>query len=99
MINSIDAATMLPRTIEAADVAGRENHLANNAVHQTGEQFQQKVEQQHRQTVETQKTETNGDADQGSGKGDVHYARKKQKAKEKEAPVAPRSNSSFDIMI
>lgn len=103
MLNSIDFNTMLPRTAEAADVQGREVSQSQHLAHQTGVQFQQKTEQQARQTVETAKSETEEyDAKkEGNGRGNSgNRKRKKQEDGNKSAaPMAPRSNSSFDIMI
>lgn len=102
MLNSIDFNTMLPRTAEAADVQGREVSQSQHLAHQTGVQFQQKTEQQARQTVETAKSETEEyDAEkQGSGKGySGNKNRRKRENSNKSAPMAPRSNSSFDITI
>lgn len=100
-LNSIDAITMLPRTAEAAQLHGREQTMTQHAAEQPGLQFQQKTEHQMRQTVESQKSETK-DYEKGKGKGskkELHKGHKKAKPLEKEAPVAPRSNSSFDITI
>ncbi|MCH5251957.1 MAG: hypothetical protein J1F22_03185 [Lachnospiraceae bacterium] len=100
-LNSMDAITMMPRSMEAAEVQGKEMHQTQHASDQTAVQFQQKTEQEARQTVESQKSETEEydlDGSQGGG-GAGSGNRKKKKKEQKEAPVAPRSNSSFDIMI
>ena len=101
MINSIDITTMLPRTAEAADLQGRENSQLQHAMDQHAVQFQNLTKQEARQTVETQKSETEEfDMDESSGGGGAgsRNSRKKKK-QEKEAPMAPRSDSSFDIMV
>ena len=100
-LNSIDMVTMLPRTAEAADLQGRELSQLHHASEQTAVQFQNKNMQQARQTVETQKSETE-EYDMNQSSGGAAYRRnnrKKQKKEQREAPMAPRSNSSFDIMI
>jgi hypothetical protein len=98
-VNSIDATTMLPRTVEAAQLQGREQNQIQHALDQPAIQFQQKTEQEARQTIESQKSETDEyDLDEG-GKHDGRGKRKKKKKEQKEAPVAPRSDSSFDIMV
>jgi hypothetical protein len=99
-INSIDATTMLPRTVEAAQLQGKEQSQIQHASDQPAIQFQQKTEQQAKQTVESQKSETD-EYDMNEGRGGRGGAgnRKKRKKEQKEAPVAPRSDSSFDIMI
>ena len=99
MINSIDMMTMLPRTAEAADIQGRETSVQENATNQPAVQFQQKVEHDARQAVEAQKSETEDYDSEGSGGRGAQSRGKKKKKPQKEAPVAPRSNSSFDITI
>lgn len=102
MLNSIDFNTMLPRTAEAADMQGRELSQTQHSAEQPGIQFQQRTEQEARQTVETAKSETEEyDAEkQGNGKGySGNRHRKKKEEEQKSAPMAPRSNSSFDIMV
>jgi hypothetical protein len=102
MINSVDFATMLPRTAEAADVQGREDSQNQHAAEQTAIQFEKNTQQEAQQTVETQQSETE-DYDresEGGNAGSSSGRRKKKNEKsKKEAPMAPRSNSSFDIMI
>ena len=100
-MNTIDSITMLPRTAEAAQLQGREQTMMEHASEQPGLQFQQKTEHQMRQTVETQKSETQEyDGKEGRGGSAGHRTgNRKKKTIEREAPVAPRSNSSFDIMI
>lgn len=102
MINSVDFATMLPRTAEAADVQGREVSQNQHAAEQTAVQFEKNTQQEAQHTVETQQSETE-DYDresEGGNAGSSSGRRKKKNEKsKKEAPMAPRSNSSFDIMI
>ena len=101
MVNTIDIATMLPRTVEAADLQGREISQSQHAMEQTGVQFEKQTEQDSQRTVETKESDTEeydmGDS-QGRG-GAASGSRKKKAQKKKDAPMAPRSNSSFDIMI
>ena len=101
MINSIDITTMLPRTAEAADLQGRENSQLQHAMDQHAVQVQNLTKQEARQTVETQKSETEEfDMDDSSGGGGAGSRNpRKKKKQEKEAPMAPRSDSSFDIMV
>lgn len=103
MLNSIDFQTMIPRTAEAADMQGRELNQNQHLAEQPGIQFQQRTEQEARQTVETAKSETEEYDTGGEGKGTGgrtgNKNRRQNKKTQKEAPVAPRSNSSFDIMI
>jgi len=99
-LNSIDIVTMLPRTAEAANLQGREMSQLQHASEQTAVQFQNKNAQEARQTVETQKSETEEyDMDGSSGGAYQQSNAKKRKKQKDEAPMAPRSNSSFDIMI
>lgn len=101
-MNSIDLVTMLPRTLEAAQLQGKEQSQIQHAAEQPGIQFQQRTEQQARQTVESQESETK-DYDREDGKSRGSYVKRQQRKKKekgsKETPVAPRSDSSFDIMI
>lgn len=103
MLNSIDFQTMIPRTAEAADMQGRELSQNQHLAEQPGVQFQQRTEQEARQTVGTAKSETeeydsDGEGNEAGGHAGNRHGRQNKKA-QKEAPVAPRSNSSFDIMI
>ena len=100
-MNSIDQITMPPRTVEAAQIQGREQNQAQNAIEQPALLFQQKTQQEARKTVEMQKSDTEEyDMEEGGGKGaGGGRGNKKQKKKTREAPVAPRSDSSFDIMV
>lgn len=100
-MNTIDSITMLPRTAEAAQVQGREQTMMQHASEQPGLQFQQKTEHQMRQTVESQKSETQEyDSKEGHGGSAGHRTGgRRKKDTEREAPVAPRSSSIFDITI
>ena len=55
MINTIDMTTMLPRTVEAADLQGRELSQSQHAAEQTAVQFKKETEQaknpRHRSTT------------------------------------------------
>ena len=53
-MGSIDAVTMAPRTLNAADAQGRELNQNQHIYDQNGIQFQQEVRRERRQTVETQ---------------------------------------------
>ena len=102
MINSIDVKTMLPRTAEAADIQGREANQTQHAAEQPAVQFQRQVERQAQQTMETQQSETEeyDMDDTGEGKGAFARGRnRKKKQKKDEAPMAPRSDSSFDVFV
>ena len=57
-MGSIDAVTMAPRTLNAADAQGRELNQNQHIYDQNGIQFQQEVRRESRQTVETQESET-----------------------------------------
>ena len=54
-MGSIDAVTMAPRTLNAADAQGRELNQNQHIYDQNGIQFQQEVRRERRQTVETEK--------------------------------------------
>ena len=84
MINNIDFNTMLPRTAEAADIQGRETSLQQNAANQPAVQFQQRVEQEARQPVEAQKSETEEYDSEGSGGGQNSSGGRKKKKQQKE---------------
>ena len=51
-MGSIDAVTMAPRTLNAADAQGRELNQNQHIYDQNGIQFQQEVRRESRQTVE-----------------------------------------------
>lgn len=100
-IGSIDAVTLAPRTVNAADTQGREITQNQHIMDQNAVQFQQNVQREARQTVETQESETedyDGDGS-GGGAGQRGSSRKKKKGEPKGQKMAPRSTSSFDIMI
>lgn len=100
-MGSIDAATLVPRTMNAAEMQGKENTQYQNIGEQNAVQFQRETVQQAQQTVETQESETNEyDSDGGGGKGQARgRSKRNKKDAEAEQKMAPRSNSSFDIMI
>ena len=52
-LGPMDAITMLPRTVEAAEMQGKEMNQTQHAADQTAVQFQQRTEQEARQTVES----------------------------------------------
>lgn len=100
MIGSMDFVTMAPRSVEAAEMQGRDLAMSQNAENSAATQMQKNTELKNQQTVETQKSETEDLDENGSGNS-AYSSNQKNKKKEKEnkAPVAPRSNSAFDIMI
>lgn len=101
-IGTIDVVTMAPRTMNAAEMQGKENTQNQHIGEQSAVQFQRETAQQSRQTVETQESEMN-DYDKGGNAGGRHSQRRQKEKKDVEAKpeqkMAPRSNSSFDIMI
>ncbi|MCI5732210.1 MAG: hypothetical protein MR304_11805 [Eubacterium sp.] len=100
-IGSIDAITLAPRTVNAADSQGREANQNQHILDQNAVQFQQNVEREARQTVEAQESETEDYDGEGSGgkAGQKNPAKKKKKDNTQGQKMAPRSTSSFDIMI
>ena len=80
-MGSIDAVTMAPRTLNAADAQGRELNQNQHIYDQNGIQFQQEVRRESRQTVETQESETKDYDKKGNGKGTgaKNSSKKKQK--------------------
>ena len=80
-MGSIDAVTMAPRTLNAADAQGRELNQNQHIYDQNGIQFQQQVRRESRQTVETQESETKDYDKKGNGKGTgaKNSSKKKQK--------------------
>lgn len=100
-IGSIDAVTLMPRLMGAAETQGKEMNQNQHIVDQNAVQFQQNTEQEMRQTVETQESETE-DYD-GGGSGGKAGGQSSSKRKKRESPkgqkLAPRSSSSFDIMV
>ena len=100
--NTVDMLTMVPRAAEAGDIAGREVTAHRHAEDQAAASVQQNVEQKAQAPVEAQRSETEEyDMDQGSGNGAGGSSgrRKKKEKKNDEAPMAPKSDSMFDIMI
>ncbi len=98
--SSVDLTTMMPRTVEAARMQGQEINQTQHAAEQTAVQFQSKVEHDAHQAVESKKSETEDyDSEEGSGKRHGGDSRRRKKKQEEKAPMAPRSNSSFDITI
>lgn len=98
-ISSIDTTTMAPRSAEASSIAGKEQHQLQHIGENGAASVQRNVEQKIHRTVETEKSETEEYRFDGSGSGKYRGGRQKRKKKEKETPEAPRSNSSFDIMV
>ncbi len=99
-ISSIDAITVAPRSSEASGIAGREQQQVQHIAEAGETNFQKNVEQQSQRAVETKKSETEEYSFEGSGKnGYSRNRKKKQKKKSQEAPMAPKSDSSFDITI
>lgn len=100
-IGVIDAVTVAPRTMNAAEMQGKENTQNQHIAEQNALQFQRNNQQRAQQTVESQKSETRDyDSEGGNGKGPRGGTKKKKDGKkESEQKMAPRSNSSFDIMI
>ena len=88
-MGSIDAVTMAPRTLNAADAQGRELNQNQHIYDQNGIQFQQEVRR------ETKDYDKKGN---GKGTGAKNSSKKKQKQEKKER-LAPRSTGSFDITI
>lgn len=100
-LNTMDFVTMLPRNLEAGDAQGRVMNQQQHAAEQTEVQFQAKTQQEAQQPVALQKSETqdyDGGGQPGGGATGGRNRKPKKKAV-KEAPMAPRSNSSFDITI
>ena len=99
-MGTIDAVTMMPRTVNAAEVQGKEISQNQNIGDQNAVQFQRETVQQSQQTVETQESETKDYDGGGNGSGGSSgQAKKKKKDAKQGQKMAPRSNSSFDIMI
>ena len=99
-MGTIDAVTMMPRTVNAAEVQGKEVSQNQNIVEQSAVQLERETIQQSQQTVETQESETKDYDGGGNGSGGSNsQAKKKKKDAKQGQKMAPRSNSSFDIMI
>lgn len=99
-ISAIDTYTVAPRSAEASGLVGREQSQVQH-MNETGvTNFQKNVQQQSQKTVETKKSETEEYNFEGSGKNGYNGSKNKKKQKKSEQQrVAPKSNSSFDIMI
>ena len=100
--NTIDMITMAPRSVDAGDYQGRELQQHQHTQDQMAAQVQANVEQKATQTVETQRSETEEyDMDDGGNRGASGGGSRQRKKKDKkdEAPMAPKSDSQFDIMI
>lgn len=98
-ISAIDASTLAPRSAEASSLVGKEQHQFQHVSESGAMSFQKSVEQKNQRAVETAKSETEEYSFDGSGSAKYSGGRKKKKKQTKEAPVAPRSDSSFDITI
>ncbi len=99
-ISSIDISTMAPRSSEASTIAGKEQHQVQHMEENVQANFQKSVEEQGQRPVETKKSDTEEYDFDDSGKGGYQGNRKKKKKKQsQDPPMAPRSDSSFDIMI
>jgi hypothetical protein len=92
-------ATMIPRTVNAAEAQGKDMSQTQHIADQNAVQFQQQTEQEIRQTVETQETETEDFDGDGNGGAAGRQNSRRKKKKQEEPKMAPRSNSSFDITI
>lgn len=99
-ISSIDISTIAPRSSEASTIAGKEQHQLQHMEESGQANFQRSVEQQSQRPVETKKSDAEEYSFDGSGKGGYQGNRKKKKKKQsQDPPMAPRSDSSFDITI
>ncbi len=100
-VNMIDIATMAPRSQEASQVQNNLMRQNETAQQQPGIQFNQERMHDSQQTVETTKNEQpEYRYSEGRGNGGERQKNgQRKKKKEDEAPVAPRSTSSFDVTI
>ena len=100
-ISSIDTSTMAPRSAEASSIVGKEQQQLHHVGENGAASFERHVEQNSQRTVETTKSEKEEYRFDGSGSQKYKDGRKKKKKKDsaKEAPIAPRWDSSFDIMV
>lgn len=100
-IGSIDVVTLAPRTLGAAENQGKEINQNQNITDQNAIQFQQNTEREMRQTVEAQESDTEDYDREGDSKGKRRQDSKRKKKEDLSGKqkMAPRSNSSFDIMI
>ena len=96
-MGSIDAVTMAPRTLNAADAQGRELNQNQHIYDQNGIQFQQEVRRERRQTVETQESETKDYDKKGNGKGQwrASNVRKKETKTGKKGTISTSFNRKF----
>ncbi len=99
-ISAIDALTVAPRSSEASNLVGREQQQLQHVNENSAVNFAKNTEQKSQKAVETEKSDTKEYRFDGSG-GNGYQAsgQNKKKKKKEEAPMAPRSDSSFDIMI
>lgn len=98
-ISSIDVSTIAPRSSEASSLVGKEQQQIQHTGDMSAANFQRNVEQQNQRPVEANKSEKEYSFD-GSGKNGYQGSRKKKNKKQsEEAPMAPKSDSSFDITI
>ncbi len=100
-ISAIDASTVAPRSVEASTMVGKEQQQLQHVGENGAVTFEKNNVQDMQRTVETKRSETEEydyDDSESSGRGGGQR-RKKRNKKQGEAPMAPRSNSSFDIMI
>ena len=99
-ISGIDAATLAPRTNEAAGYANREQMMNQNILDQGAFSLQRNVEHDAHRAVESQKSETeNMDRDANPDHRGSGNRNRKKKENGQEEVMAPRSDSKFDIMI
>lgn len=95
-MGTIDAVTMAPRTVNAAEIQGKENTQYQNTGEQSAVQFQRETVQQTQQTAETQESETNEyDNSGGSGKGYAGGSRKRKRKTIKKAEDGPAFQQQF----
>ncbi len=98
-ISGIDLSTLAPRSAEASNLVGREQHQLQHVMDNGAAQVSKNVEERSQKTVETEKSDTEEYRFDGSGGNRYHEGKGKRKKKDAEPPKAPRSDSSFDIMI
>lgn len=99
-ISAIDASTVAPRSAEASGIVGKEQQQLQHVNENSAVNFAENTEQNNHRAVETEKSENKEYRFDGSGgNGYRGSGRNKKKKDSKEVPMAPRSDSSFDIMI
>ncbi len=99
-ISAIDTVTLAPRSAEASNLVGKEQHQTQHIAESGAANFSKNVEAKRNKTEETNKAEKEEYRFDGSGGNEYQSGKRKKKKKDnQEAPMAPRSNSSFDIMI